>query len=48
VAALSTPATGEQSSTGSVLENFADALVGLGGALEVFVGTNLLADLLTL
>lgn len=38
----------EQSSAGGVLEDLVDALVGLGGALEVLVGTNLLADLLTL
>ena len=31
-----------------MLEHFADALVGLGRALEVLVGTNLLADVLTL
>ncbi len=38
----------KQSSAGGVLENLVDALVGLGGALEVLVGTNLLADFLSL
>lgn len=31
-----------------MLKHLTDALVGLGGALEVLVGANLLADLLTL
>lgn len=31
-----------------MLKHLADTLVGLGRALEVLVGTNLLADLLTL
>ena len=34
----------EQRSTGGMLENLADTLVGLGGALEVLLGTDLLAD----
>lgn len=38
----------QESSTGGVLEHLADTLVGLGRALEVLVGANLLADLLTL
>lgn len=38
----------EKGSAGGVLEHLADALVGLGRALEVLVGTDLLADLLTL
>lgn len=42
------PAAGEQSSARGVLENLADTLVRLGGALEVLVGTDLLADFLTL
>lgn len=42
------PAAGKQSSAGSVLEHLADTLVRLGRALEVLVGANLLADLLTL
>ena len=39
---------GQQGCTGSGFEDFADTLVGLGRALEVFVGTNLLANFLTL
>jgi len=39
---------GQQGGTGSGLEDFADTLVGLGRALEVFVGTNLLANFLAL
>jgi len=39
---------GQESGSGRVLEHLADALVGLGRALEVLVGANLLADLLTL
>jgi hypothetical protein len=31
-----------------VLEHFPDTLVGLGGALEILLGTNLLADVLGL
>ena len=31
-----------------MLKHVTDALVGLGGAFEVLVGTNLLADLLAL
>lgn len=38
----------EQSRASGVFEDFADALVGLGRALEIFVGTDLLADLLSL
>lgn len=45
--ALSTLAS-EQSSTGGRLEHLTHAVVGLGRALEVLVGTNLLADFLTL
>ena len=33
---------GQQGSAGRVLEDFADALAGLGGALEVVLGTDLL------
>jgi hypothetical protein len=45
-----TPATAavQQSSAGSVLEDLANTLVGLGRALEVLESTDLLADLLTL
>ena len=39
---------GEECGAGSVLKHLADTLVGLGRALEVLVGTDLLADLLTL
>lgn len=38
----------QQSSTGGAFKDFANSLVGLGRALEVFVGPNLLADFLTL
>lgn len=38
----------EECGTGCVLENLTDTLVGLGRALEVLVGTDLLADLLSL
>lgn len=38
----------EESSTGSMLENLPDTLVRLSRALEILVGTNLLADVLTL
>ena len=41
-------ATRQQGSPSSVLEDLPDTLVGLGRALEVLVGTNLLANLLTL
>lgn len=34
--------TGEEGGTGGVLENFAHALTGLGTALEVVAGTDLL------
>jgi hypothetical protein len=47
VAALAA-AAGQESSAGCVLKHLADTLVGLGRALEVLVGANLLADLLTL
>ena len=39
---------GQESRARSVLEHLADALVGPGRALKVLVGTDLLADLLTL
>lgn len=45
--ALSTLA-GEQSSTGGGLEHLTHAVVGLGRAFEILVGTDLLADFLTL
>ena len=35
---------GEQCGASGVLENLADAFIGLGGALEVFLGADLLAD----
>lgn len=38
----------QKRSTCGMLENLSDALVGLGRALEILVGANLLADLLTL
>ena len=38
----------EQGSAGSMLEHFSDTLVGLGGALEILLGTNLLSDVLGL
>jgi hypothetical protein len=37
-----------ESRTCSMLENFTDTLVGLGGTLKVFVGPDLLSDFLTL
>lgn len=43
-----TTLAGEQCGAGSGLENLTHAMVGLGRALEVFVGTDLLADFLTL
>ena len=43
-----TTAARQQSGASGVLEDLADTLVGLGRALEVLVGTNLLANLLTL
>lgn len=39
---------GQESCARSVLEHLPNTLVGLGGTLQVLVGTNLLADLLTL
>lgn len=42
------PGAGQQSSASGVLEHLADTLVRLGRALEVLVGADLLADLLTL
>ena len=39
---------GQKGGTSGVLEDFTDALVRLGRALQVLVGTNLLADILTL
>lgn len=39
---------GQKCGAGSVLEHLTDTLVGLGRALEVLVGTDLLADLLSL
>jgi hypothetical protein len=41
-------AAGQKSSAGGVLKHLADTLVGLGRALKVLVGTNLLANFLTL
>lgn len=38
----------QESGAGSVLEDLLDTVAGLGGTLEVLVGTNLLADILTL
>ena len=38
----------QEGSAGSGLEDLTDTLIGTGRALEVLVGTNLLADLLTL
>jgi hypothetical protein len=38
----------QESSTSGSLEDFTDTLVGAGRALKVLVGTNLLANLLTL
>ena len=39
---------GQQGGTGGGFEDFANAVVGLGRALEVLVCTNLLADFLAL
>lgn len=39
---------GKKSGTSGVLKDFTNAVVGLGRALEILVGTNLLADLLSL
>lgn len=48
-ATLTTVGAGlEQSRAGGGLEDLTDTLVGTGRALEVLVGTDLLADLLTL
>ncbi len=47
VAALAAAAR-EQGRAGSMLKHLADALVGLGRALEVLVGTDLLANFLAL
>lgn len=38
----------QESSTSGSLEDFTDTLVGTGRALKVLVGTDLLADFLTL
>lgn len=38
----------QESSTGGSLKDFTDTLVGAGRAFEVLVGTDLLADFLTL
>ena len=38
----------QEGGTGGRFEDFTDALVCLGRAFKVFVGTNLLADFLTL
>lgn len=43
-----TALSGQQSSTGGAFKDFANSLVGLGRAFEVFVGTDLLADFLAL
>jgi hypothetical protein len=40
--------SGEESGPGGVFEYFSDTLVGLGRALEVLLGTNLLAHILGL
>lgn len=48
LAALLAGAGLEQSRAGGGLEDLADTLVGTGRALKVLVGTDLLADLLTL
>lgn len=42
VVLLATLGAREQGGAGSVLEDFADALAGLGGALEVVLGADLL------
>lgn len=47
LAALST-LSGQESGAGCGFEDFTDTLVGLCGAFEILVGTNLLSDLLTL
>ena len=39
---------GQESCPGGSLEDFADTLAGTSRAFEIFVGTNLLSDLLTL
>lgn len=39
---------GQESCPGGSLEHFADTLAGTSRAFKVFVGTNLLSDLLTL
>lgn len=39
---------GQERGAGSGFEDFADTFVGLGRALEVLVGADLLADFLTL
>ena len=39
---------GEQCGTRGVLKHLSHTFVGLGGALEVFLGSNLLADVLGL
>lgn len=39
---------GQESGTCGVFENLSDTLVGLCGTLKVFVGTDLLANFLTL
>lgn len=45
---LSSGAARHERSPSSMLEYLADALAGPGGALQVLVGADLLADLLTL
>ena len=39
---------GQQGRTGGRLKDFTDALVGLGRAFEIFVGTDLLTNFLAL
>lgn len=46
--ALAALAAGQQGSPSGVLKHLTDTLVGLGRALEVLVGRDLLTDLLTL
>lgn len=46
--ALGPLGAGQERGAGCVLEHLPHALVGLGRALEVFVGTDLLADFLAL
>lgn len=41
-------ALGDEGGAGGVLKDLTDAVVGLGGAFEVLVGANLLADILGL